>query len=82
MDRRSVVGALRAAGVADRLYVVEGVHEQVPVPPDFYFLRPGGPGWEVGVYERGRYEVIDRLADEGDACASFYRHLVRRPAGR
>jgi hypothetical protein len=77
MDRRSVVGALRAAGVADQLYVIEGVHEQAPVPPDFYFLRPSGANWEVGVYERGQYEVTDRFADEDDACARLYRHLVR-----
>lgn len=77
MDRRELRDALRAAGVADGYYRVEGVHEPSPTPTDFLFLRQAaGSGWETGAYERGGYEVIARHADEAAACAHLFHLLV------
>ncbi|MFI1016629.1 hypothetical protein [Streptomyces sp. NPDC020965] len=77
MDRHEVRAALRAAGVADGHYRVEGVHEPVPTPPDFLFLRRSSDGaWETGAYERGAYEVIARHTDEAGACAHLLRLLT------
>lgn len=77
MDRRELRDALRAAGVADGYYRIEGVHEPAPTPTDFLFLRqvPGG-GWETGAYERGGYEVIARHPNEATACAHLLRLLL------
>ncbi|MFJ2441406.1 MULTISPECIES: hypothetical protein [unclassified Streptomyces] len=77
MDRRTLRTALRAAGVPDGCYRVEGVHEPVPTPPDFLFLRQGPDGvWETGVYERGVYETVTRHPDEQAACAHLLRLLT------
>lgn len=70
MNRREVRAALSAAGVADGYYRIEGVHEPVPTPSDFLFLRQGPDGrWETGAYEHGTYEVIAHRTSESQACA-------------
>ncbi|MFG2106072.1 hypothetical protein [Micromonospora chersina] len=81
MDRHQVRGALLAAGLSPDAFELEGVHEHVPVPPDFWFLRhaPGG-GWEIGLYERGVHDVRQRFDTEEDACAGLYHALTGRPA--
>ncbi|MFI2780934.1 hypothetical protein [Streptomyces sp. ALB3] len=82
MDRRELRAALGVAGVADGNYRIEGVHEPVPTPPDFLFLRKASDGvWETGAYERGRSEVIGRHPGEAAACAHLMRLLVRPAAG-
>ncbi|MEV7425312.1 MULTISPECIES: hypothetical protein [unclassified Streptomyces] len=69
MDRHTLRAALSAAGVPDGYYRIEGVHEPVPTPPDFLFLRRAGDGaWETGTYERGAYEVVARDPSERAAC--------------
>ncbi|MCX4548722.1 hypothetical protein OG204_23465 [Streptomyces sp. NBC_01387] len=78
MDRHELHAALRTAGVPDGYYRIEGVHEPVPTPPDFLFLRrtPDGGAWETGAFERGLYEIIGRYATEPDACAHLLQLLV------
>ncbi|MEU1123358.1 hypothetical protein ABZ371_07190 [Streptomyces sp. NPDC005899] len=77
MRRPELRAVLEAAGVADGYYRIEGVHEPVPTPPDFLFLRRSADGvWETGAYERGRYEVLDRHPDEASACGHLLRLLV------
>ncbi|MFE5740213.1 hypothetical protein [Streptomyces celluloflavus] len=77
MDRHELRAALRAAGVADGYYRIAGVHEPVPTPPDFLFLRKGPDGaWETGAYERGTYQVIARHTSESAACAHLLRLLT------
>ncbi|OEV03887.1 hypothetical protein [Streptomyces oceani] len=68
--RRILERALRDAGVPDEHYWIEGVHEPVPTPPDFLYLRslPGG-GWVTGVFERGSYEPVEEHSTEAAACA-------------
>ncbi|MER5551903.1 hypothetical protein ABT001_09500 [Streptomyces sp. NPDC002793] len=81
MERRELRAALRAAGVADGYYRIEGVHEPAPTPPDFLFLRKSPDGvWETGAFERGTHEVIARHPDEAAACAHLLDLLVRRAA--
>ncbi|MEU4203392.1 hypothetical protein AB0B79_08870 [Streptomyces sp. NPDC039022] len=76
-DRQAVRTALRAAGVADGHYRIEGVHEPVPTPPDFLFLRQAPDGaWETGAYERGAHHVIRRHPTEAAACAELFRLLT------
>ncbi|MGC1211324.1 MAG: hypothetical protein WA890_08705 [Micromonospora sp.] len=81
MDRHQVRGALLEAGLSPDDFELEGVHEHVPVPPDFWFLRhaPQG-GWEIGLYERGVHDVRQRFDTEEDAGAGLYRALTGRPA--
>ncbi|WP_299535992.1 hypothetical protein [uncultured Streptomyces sp.] len=82
MDRRALRATLRAAGVADGYYRIEGVHEPAPTPPDFLFLRAAPDGtWETGAYERGAYEVVARHPDEAAACAHLLS-LLTGPGGR
>ncbi|MFF2650101.1 hypothetical protein [Streptomyces sp. NPDC058045] len=77
MDRAALLTTLRRAGVPDGHYFIEGVHQPAPTPPDFAFLRrSAGGGWETGVYERGRYEVVGRHPDEAAACAHLLRLLT------
>ncbi|MER5986057.1 hypothetical protein [Streptomyces sp. NPDC001787] len=77
MERGELGAVLAAAGVPDGYYRIEGVHEPVPTPPDFLFLRRADDGtWETGAYERGVYEVIARHPDEAAACAHLHRLLV------
>ncbi|MBW5480996.1 hypothetical protein GPJ59_03590 [Streptomyces bambusae] len=63
--------ALREAGVPAEHYWIEGVHEPAPTPPDFAYLRarPGGGGWETGVFEQGAYEPVAAHDTEAGACA-------------
>ncbi|WP_407548599.1 hypothetical protein QOM21_05535 [Streptomyces sp. Pv4-95] len=76
MDRHDLRAALRAAGVADGYYRIEGVHEPGPTPPDFLFLRSTGDGaWETGAYERGVYQTISRHPSEEAACAHLWQLL-------
>ncbi|MEV0322907.1 hypothetical protein ACIBKX_15260 [Streptomyces sp. NPDC050658] len=77
-DISGLPAALRAAGVADGYYWIEGVHEPVPTPPDFVYLRrtAGGGAWETGTYERGTYAPLARYTDEAAACAALLRLLV------
>ncbi|MCX4734248.1 hypothetical protein ACIA74_27320 [Streptomyces sp. NPDC051658] len=77
MDRRELYAALSRAGVADGYYRIEGVHEPVPTPTDFLFLRQAPDGvWETGAYERGTYEVIARHPSEQAACEHLLRLLL------
>ncbi|MFE7134474.1 hypothetical protein ACFVIM_26805 [Streptomyces sp. NPDC057638] len=77
MDRRQAREALRAAGVAEGYYRIEGVHDPTPTPPDFLFLRRSGDGgWEVGAYERGAHQVIARYGNESTACAHLLKLLL------
>jgi len=77
VDRLGLRAALGVAGVADGHYRIEGVHEPVPTPPDFLFMRRAPDGvWETGAYERGGYEVIARHPDEAAACAHLLSLLV------
>lgn len=77
MDRPHLRDALRAAGVPEGYYRIEGVHEPAPPPTDFLFLRKAPDGvWETGAFERGVYEVIARHPDEGSACAHLLGLLV------
>lgn len=82
MDRRAARAALSTAGVADGHYRIEGVHEPVPTPPDFLFLRSAPDGqWETGVYERGAHEVVARHPSESAACAHLLTLLLRDARG-
>ncbi|GAA2942357.1 hypothetical protein [Streptomyces enissocaesilis] len=80
MDRHELRVALSAAGVPDDCFRIEGVHEPVPTPPDFLYLRKirgGGGAWETGAYERGVHEPVSRHASEAEACAQLLRLLTR-----
>ncbi|MFI8519411.1 hypothetical protein ACIGEZ_16475 [Streptomyces sp. NPDC085481] len=70
-ERERLARALWEAGVPGELYWIEGVHEPVPTPPDFVYLRsvPGRAGWETGVYERGAHHPVAVHATEAEACA-------------
>ncbi|MGW4233486.1 hypothetical protein ACWEF9_30215 [Streptomyces sp. NPDC004980] len=77
MERRELRTALEAARVPDGYYRIEGVHEPVPTPTDFLFLRRAADGvWETGAYERGTYEVLARHPDEATACGHLMHLLV------
>ncbi|MDX3854139.1 hypothetical protein [Streptomyces sp. AK02-01A] len=76
MDRLELRAALIAAGVADGYYRIQDVHEPVPTPPDFLFLRRTRGAWETGAYERGLYQVIARHTSESAACAHLLRLLT------
>lgn len=77
MDRHELRTALLAAGLPPESFQLAGVHEHVPIPPDFWFLRPGPGGrWEIGAYERGLYDVREVFTTEAAACVRFYEILV------
>ncbi|MFI1680792.1 MULTISPECIES: hypothetical protein [unclassified Streptomyces] len=77
MDAREAAAAVRAAGVADGYYWIDGVHEPAPTPPDFVYLRRvEGGEWEVGTYERGTHQPLARYGDEDAACAHLLRQLT------
>ncbi|MER6600700.1 hypothetical protein ACWDBC_13195 [Streptomyces parvus] len=77
MDRRALHAALVEARIPGGYYRIEGVHEPVPTPPDFLFVRRSGDtGWETGAFERGACEVIARHPDEATACAHLLSLLV------
>jgi hypothetical protein len=76
VNRHALHRELVAAGVPDGYYRIEDAHEPVPVPTDFVFLRRSSDGgWETGVYERGRYEVIGHHTTEAAACTALRRLL-------
>ncbi|MEO3775683.1 hypothetical protein ABGB16_02295 [Micromonospora sp. B11E3] len=81
MDRYEVRGALLAAGLSPDAFEIEDVHEHVPVPPDFWFLRhsPGGR-WEIGLYERGVHDVRQVFDSEEAAADGLWTALTGRPA--
>ncbi|WP_055544166.1 hypothetical protein [Streptomyces kanamyceticus] len=77
MDVRELRAALRAAHVAHGYYWIEGVHEPVPTPPDFWYLRRvEGGAWEIGVFERGAHHPVTRHTDEATACADLLGRLT------
>ncbi|MEV4479928.1 hypothetical protein AB0K04_12970 [Micromonospora coxensis] len=81
MNRHEVRNALMKAGLSPDAFELEGVHEHVPLPPDFWFLRrSAGGGWEIGLYERGTYDVRFGFDTEEEACAGLWRALTGRPA--
>jgi hypothetical protein len=82
VDRYALRDALLAAGLPAGSFALAGVHEHVPVPPDFWFLRraANGGGWEIGLYERGVHDVRQSFDTEEAACAGLYRALTGRPA--
>ncbi|WP_405114811.1 hypothetical protein OG559_10815 [Micromonospora sp. NBC_01405] len=81
MDRYEVRGALLAAGLSPDAFEIEGVHEHVPVPPDFWFLRRSPDGrWEIGLYERGVHDVRQAYDSEQAAAGGLYAALTGRPA--
>ncbi|WP_280271288.1 hypothetical protein [Nocardia wallacei] len=81
MDRRQLSAALLAAGLPPESFQIHGVHTHDPLPTDFWFLRPGPSGdWEVGAYERGKYDVRERFSTEPAASACLYRSLTGHDA--
>lgn len=81
VDRYELRDALLTAGVPPEAFRIAGVHEPVPVPPDFWFVRPTAVGyWEIGPHERGADEVRAVFESEDAACAQVYRALTGRGA--
>ncbi|GAA1414562.1 hypothetical protein ACFQZ4_41065 [Catellatospora coxensis] len=78
-DRHVLVTALLETGQPPESFQVPGVHEHVPIPTDFWFLRPAGERWEIGSYERGVYDVREILDTEAAACTRFYEVLTGFP---
>ncbi|MEU4342369.1 hypothetical protein AB0H00_14050 [Nocardia sp. NPDC023852] len=83
MDRKQLNVALLAAGLPPESFQIPGTHTHDPLPTDFWFLRKGARGdWEVGAYERGKYDVRERFDTEPDAAAWLYRTLTgQAPSG-
>ncbi|SCG61813.1 hypothetical protein [Micromonospora coxensis] len=80
MDRHEVRNALMKAGISPDAFELAGVHEHVPLPPDFWFLRRSADGrWEIGAYERGVYDVRQTFDTEEDACGGLWHALTGRP---
>ncbi|WP_218026926.1 hypothetical protein [Nocardia vaccinii] len=80
VDRKQLVAALLAAGKPPHWFQIAGVHSPDTMPEDFWFLRPGpGGGWEVGVYERGKYNVGARFDAESEAAAWVYQSVMGHP---
>ncbi|MFI9649129.1 hypothetical protein ACIHAA_22855 [Streptomyces sp. NPDC052040] len=79
MNRTELADRLRSAGVPDPLYEITGVHA-VPLQPDaYYFLRPEGARWAVGLRERSRDTDVRHFATEAEACAHLHHLLTRVP---
>ncbi|MEU7905797.1 hypothetical protein [Actinoplanes sp. NPDC049118] len=77
MDRHSLRTALLAAGLPPESFQLAGVHEATDRPTDFWFMRPApAGGWELGSYERGRFEVRETHATESAAARRLYEILV------
>lgn len=77
MDGRELDEALRRAGVPAAYYWIEAVHEPVPTPPDFLYLRRTPDGaWETGAYERGTHHPISAHPTERAACAHLLSLLT------
>jgi hypothetical protein len=80
MDRRQLAAALLAAGLPPDSFQIADAHTSDPLPTDFWFLRPAADGWEVGVFERGDYDVRLRFATETAAASWLYRTLTGKQA--
>ncbi|MEV4416564.1 hypothetical protein [Catellatospora sp. NPDC049609] len=78
-DRHVLVTALLESGQPPESFQVPGVHEHVPIPTDFWFLRPAGDRWELGHYERGVHDVRETVDNEGVACTRFYELVTGFP---
>lgn len=79
MDSYELVESLRRAGVPEALYDLPGVHP-VPVQLDaYFFLRPEGDAWVVGLREHSQDEVLSRFATEAEACRALYDRLRAAP---
>jgi hypothetical protein len=78
-DRHVLVTALLEAGQPPESFEVPGVHGHVPIPADFWFLRPAGARWELGHYERGVYDVREVADTEQAACTLFYELVTGFP---
>ncbi|MFG1796755.1 hypothetical protein [Nocardia sp. NPDC049149] len=76
MDRKQLSAALLGAGLPPESFQIPGIHSHDQLPTDFWFLRPGSGGWEVGAFERGTYDVRERFRAESDATAWLYRALT------
>ena len=72
----AVRDALLAAGAPPESFQLAGAHETVPLPTDFWFARPASPGWEVGSYERGTYEVRAVLPSVAEVESLLRRVVV------
>ena len=81
VDRHPLRAPLLAAGLPPESFQLGGVHEHVPIPTDFWFLRPTPHGrWQVGSYERGVFDVRAEFHNEADACAWLHDIMLgRRP---
>lgn len=80
MDRYEVRAALLDAGISPDAFELAEVHEHLPAPPDFWFLRrSAGGGWEIGLFERGVHEVRQVFDSEEAACAGLWTALTGRP---
>ncbi|MFD7842503.1 hypothetical protein ACFV4K_06165 [Nocardia sp. NPDC059764] len=80
MDRKQLVAALLDAGKPPHWFQIVGIHSYDPLPTDFWFMRPGPSGdWEVGVFERGEYDVRARFDSESDAAAWVYEAIMGHP---
>jgi hypothetical protein len=79
MNRNELVESLRRDGVPDALYDLPGVHT-VPIQLDaYFFLRPVGDAWVVGLRERSQDEVLSRFATEAEACRDLHDRLRAAP---
>lgn len=76
MNRLALRDALLDAGIPPDSFQLPGVHDSTPLPTDFWFLRPSVNGWEIGPYERGRFDVRETLPTEAAACARFHEILL------
>ncbi|CAM02237.1 hypothetical protein SACE_2959 [Saccharopolyspora erythraea NRRL 2338] len=81
VNRSELVARLRRLGLDGAEYVVPGYHDLPGSPEEYYYLRPGGGGWEVGVHERGRDRPSATFATEDEACGYLHGLLADR-AGR
>ncbi|RDI63962.1 hypothetical protein [Nocardia pseudobrasiliensis] len=80
MDRRQLTTALLEAGLPPESFQITGIHSHEPVPTDFWFLRPAPSGWDVGMFERGTYEVREHFPTEPEATAWLYQTMTGEPA--
>lgn len=81
MDRHELRDVLLETGLSPESFELEDVHEAVPLPPDFWFLRRATDGrWEIGPHERGRYDVRETHDNEDAACRALYHALTGHPA--
>lgn len=81
MDRSELVAELCRLGLNEAEYVVPGFHDLPGSAEEYYYLRPAGDGWVVGVHERGEDHPNATFASEHDACVHLFGLLSGR-AGR